>query len=165
MAIDRRIVGKSTGRSRVVVERGPVAAFARAVRDDQAVYSAVSAAREAGFRDVPAPPTYGFSALAYWGAFPDRQPPVEPEATNALADVFGPLAARGGIVLHGEEEFVYHRPICVGDVLVKQGRVVDLYEKESKGKTMTFMVTEDEWRDEATGELVLTTRMNLIHRA
>ena len=50
--------------------------------------------------------------------------------------------AKGGIILHGEQEFLYHRPVFVGDVLVGEGHVVDAYTKESKGKTMTFIVTE-----------------------
>ncbi|MEY2475429.1 MAG: hypothetical protein QOG87_744, partial [Actinomycetota bacterium] len=70
-----------------------------------------------------------------------------------------------GMILHGEQEFTYHRPLSVGDVLVGEGTVVDLYEKESKGKTMTFLVTENAFKDEKTGEPVVTARMNLIHRA
>jgi acyl dehydratase len=70
----------------------------------------------------------------------------------------------GGIILHGEQEFVYHRPVVVGDELRSEGKVADLYTKQSGERTMTFLVTETEYRDEA-GELVLTTRMNLIHRS
>jgi hypothetical protein len=66
-------------------------------------------------------------------------------------------------VLHGEQEFVYHRPIVVGDVLHNEGKVVDYYTKESKGSTMTFIVVEDVYRDDA-GETVLTSRMNLLHK-
>jgi hydroxyacyl-ACP dehydratase HTD2-like protein with hotdog domain len=69
------------------------------------------------------------------------------------------------LVLHGEEEFRYHRPIVVGDVLLGEGRIVDLYEKESKGRTMTFVVTETVWRDEKRNTPVVTERFNLIHRS
>jgi hydroxyacyl-ACP dehydratase HTD2-like protein with hotdog domain len=75
----------------------------------------------------------------------------------------GGLMAKGGIVLHGEEEFTYHQPVVVGDKVTKVGQVVDLYEKAAGDKTMTFLVTEDEYRNQ-DGELVLTARMNLIHR-
>jgi hypothetical protein len=50
-------------------------------------------------------------------------------------------------------------------VLRSEGKVVDAYEKESKGKKMTFVVTETVWSDDQTGEPVLTARFNLIHRA
>jgi hydroxyacyl-ACP dehydratase HTD2-like protein with hotdog domain len=68
-------------------------------------------------------------------------------------------------VLHGEQEFEYHRPVVIGDVLVSEGRITDVYEKESRGKTMTFLVSETRYTDERTGEPVLTSRMNLIHRS
>ena len=73
--------------------------------------------------------------------------------------------ASGGLMLHGEQEFIYHRPIAVGDVLVGKGKIVDAYQKESKGKTMTFFVSETKWSDEATGEPVVTVRYNTICRA
>ena len=165
MAVDKTYIGRSLGKTRIVIERGPVSAFARSVKDESPIYQNPDAARRAGFSNIPAPPTYGFSALGFWGKFPDLQPIPDGSQGNPLAEVFGALAQSGGIVLHGEQEFVYHRPIVVGDVLLGEGRVVDLYEKESKGKTMTFMVTENVFRDEKTGEPVLTTRFNLIHRA
>ena len=104
--------------------------------------------------------------MAHWGAFPETQPQADPEADpQLLAKTMGSLMASGGLVLHGEQEFQYHRPMVVGDVLVGEGRLVDLYEKESKGRTMTFIVMETVYRDDLSGDPVLTTRMNLIHRA
>ena len=52
----------------------------------------------------------------------------------------------------------------VGDVLVGEGTIVDAYTKESKGRTMTFVVTETVWRDDATGEPVVSARLNFMHR-
>jgi len=165
MAVDTSAIGKKTTSSRIVLERGPVSNFAKALKDDNPVYSDPTKAREAGFGHIPAPPTFGF-AMANWGAFGELQPPPDPEADpQLLAKTIGGLMAKGGLVLHGEQEFEYHRPMVVGDVLAGEGRVVDLYEKESKGRTMTFLVMETTYRDDRTGEPVLTTRMNLIHRA
>ena len=78
-------------------------------------------------------------------------------------EVIGKLMANGGIVLHGEQEFTYHRQIVAGDRIQSEGKVVDLYEKPAGDKTMTFLVTENEYRNQ-DGDLVLTARMNLIHR-
>jgi N-terminal half of MaoC dehydratase len=72
--------------------------------------------------------------------------------------------ASGGLMLHGEQEFTYHRPIVVGDILTGGGRIADAYQKESRGRIMTFLVTETEWVDERTGEPVVTSRFNLLHR-
>ena len=50
-------------------------------------------------------------------------------------------------------------------MLVSEGKITDAYQKESKGRTMTFIVQETNWRDDKTGEPVVTARFNLIHRA
>jgi acyl dehydratase len=163
MAVDTSVIGKRTGTSRAVVERGPVANFARALKDESPIYSDDKAAEAAGFSSIPAPPTFGF-CMEHWGKFAEIQPDEVVEG-NPMFETIGKLMAEGGLVLHGEQEFEYHRPIQVGDVLRSVGRVVDAYEKESRGKTMTFVVSETVWTDDRTGEPVLTSRFNLIHRS
>ena len=156
------IIGKPTGTTVVTVERGQLALFADAVKEKSPVYRDVRAAAEAGLPGIPAPPTYPFS-MGNFGVFPELQPEDAPTG-NPMAEVLGPLMAKGGIILHGEQEFTYHRPVMAGDVLVGEGRVADAYRKESKGKTMTFVVVDTVWSDRATGEPVCTSRMNIIHR-
>ncbi len=158
----KSLIGKPTGRSKVVVERGPVTFFAEAVKDEDPIYRDPEAARAAGFSDIPAPPTFPF-VMDHWGKFRELQPKDAPSG-NPLMTALGPLMAKGGLILHGEQEFVYHRPVVVGDVLVGEGKVVDAYQKESKGRTMTFVVTETNWTDES-GQPVVTTRFNIIHRS
>src|SRR2546423_452400 len=164
MALDSSVIGKPTGAHRVTIERGPVSNFARALKDENPVYHDPAAAKAAGFAGIPAPPTWSF-AMQFWGRFAEDQPEDPSRGENPMHKVMGELFAKGGLVLHGEEEFTYHRPIVVGDVLVGEGRIVDLYEKESKGRTMTFVVTETVWRDEKSGEPAVTERFNLIHRS
>jgi acyl dehydratase len=159
----KKIIGKPTGRSKVVVERSAVTNFATAVCDPSPVYSDPRAARQAGLPAIPAPPTFAF-VMSNWGQFPEIQPEDVPTG-NPMGEVLGPLMAKGGLILHGEQEFIYHRPVYVGDVLNGEGKVLDAYTKESKGKTMTFVVTETVWSDDKTGEPVVTTRFNVIHRA
>lgn len=159
----KQVIGKPTSHTKVVIERGPVANFAEAVCDPNPAYRDPEAARQAGFDAIPVPPTFPF-VMETWGAFAEQQPSDRPVG-NPLGEVIGPLMAKGGLILHGEQEFEYHRPVVVGDVLVGEGRITDAYAKESKGRTMTFVVTETVWRDDTTGEPVVTTRFNLIHRA
>jgi acyl dehydratase len=168
------VVGMSTGKSVVTIERGPVTAFAAAVTESSAIYKDASAAQAAGFANIPVPPTYFFSAASQFGAFPEDQPADAVPGRNPLMEVIGGLLAKGGMVLHGEEEFTYHAPVVVGDRITSEGKVVDLYEKRvaprgasapdpAGERTMTFLVTENEYRNQRD-ELVLTARMNLIHR-
>ncbi len=158
----KNLVGKVISKSKVVIERGPVSFFAEAVKSTSPIYRNAEKAKEAGLPGIPAPPTYPFS-MESWGKFQELQPEDAPTG-SPIATVLGPLMAKGGLVLHGEQEFIYHRPIFVGDVLIGVGKVAEAYQKESKGKTMSFVVTETEWTDEKTGELVVTSRFNVLHR-
>jgi hypothetical protein len=156
------IIGKPTGTIVVTVERGQLALFADAVKEVSPIYRDARAAAQAGLAGIPAPPTYPF-VMEHFGAYPELQPTDGPTG-NPMAEVLGPLMANGGLILHGEQEFTYHRPVLAGDVLVGEGKVADAYRKESKGKTMTFVVVETAWREQSTGEAVCTSRMNIIHR-
>jgi acyl dehydratase len=157
------IIGKPTGKSKVVVERGPVSHFAEAVGSTSPIYRNPQAAKAAGLDAIPAPPTWPF-AMEFSGKFEEIQPADAPTG-NPLMGAMGPLMAKGGLILHGEQEFIYHRPVLVGDVLVSEGKITDAYQKESRGKTMTFIVSETTWSDDKTGEPVVTARFNLIHRS
>jgi acyl dehydratase len=157
------MIGRPTGKSKVVVERGPVSHFAEAVGSTSPIYRDLEAAKAAGFKSIPAPPTWPF-AMEFSGKFTELQP-TDAEIASPLLAAIGRVMAHGGLLLHGEQEFIYHRPIEVGDVLIVEGKIADAYQKESKGKTMTFFVTETEWSDEKTGEPVVTAIFNLIHRA
>jgi len=164
MTVDKSVIGKTTSRAAVAVERAPLANFARAVKDDNPVYHSIDAAKAAGFNDIPAPPTFSMAA-SYWGRYPELQAGLEEVKGNPMFEIIGKLMSKGGLVLHGEQEFTYHKPLVAGMTLVGEGTCVDTYERESKGKTMTFVVSETVWRDRATGEPVVSERFNLIHRS
>ena len=62
------------------------------------------------------------------------------------------------------QEFTYHRPVVVGETLHVEGKLTDKYSKQSGERTMTFLVMETVFSDDA-GEPVVTERFNLIHRS
>lgn len=154
------LIGTRTAVSTVVVERGPVSFFADCVFDESPESHLPAAAEAAGHDGVVAPPTFPI-AFDGWGRFPELQ--AEEQGPGMMA-ALAPLMAKGGLILHGEQSFHYHRPVVVGDVLRGEGTIVDAYAKESKGKTMTFVVTETVWSDADSGEPVVTSRFNIIHR-
>jgi N-terminal half of MaoC dehydratase len=162
-AVLKSIIGQPTGKGKVVVERGPVQHFADALLSTSPIYHNPEVARQSGFDNIPAPPTWPF-AMEFSGKFAEMQPADAPTG-SPLMTAMGPLMAKGGMILHGEQEFLYHRPIEVGDVLIGNGVISDVYQKESKGRTMTFICSETTWTEESTGEPVVTARTNLIHRA
>jgi acyl dehydratase len=158
----KSLIGTTTHESTVVVERGPLTVFAEAVLDRDPIYRNADAAAAAGFDGIPAPPTYPF-VMQHWGRFEELQGPSEGHL-DVVSGILGVLLKEGGLILHGEQSFHHHRPIVAGDVLEGKGSVVDAYAKESNGKTMTFIVEETVWRDQASGEPVSSTRFNVIHR-
>ena len=81
-----------------------------------------------------------------------------------MAEVMGSLMATGGMILHGEQEFTYHRAVVVGEKLHQEGIVRDIYQKEKGDRTMTFVVIETTYTD-SSDEVAVTTVMNLLHRS
>lgn len=160
--VDTSAVGNPLPPAVITIERGPVTNFAKAVTDESPIYASREAAREAGFDDVPMPPTFPF-AMANWGGFAEQQPEGH-DTPNPMMKVFGALMKKGGLILHGEQEFIYHGPIVVGDVLTAEGRIKDIYEKPTGDKTMTFIVSEQDYRNQR-GEHVLTQVTTILHRS
>ncbi|MEX3622895.1 MaoC family dehydratase N-terminal domain-containing protein [Viridibacillus arvi] len=66
-------------------------------------------------------------------------------------------------MLHGEQEFIYYRPIRPGDKLHCQMKVSDVYERQGKKGSMEFLVLDTEIKD-PSGELVVISRTNIIYR-
>jgi len=155
MTVDTSAIGTKTGAWRVVLERSVLANFAHAVGDDSPAYRDV---------DAPAPPTFTFAA-PYWAPLSDAQP-ESPTAggANPMHAIMGALHAQGALVLHGEQEFVYHRTPKAGDVLDGVQTITDIYEKDSDSAHMTFIVMETVWTDAHDGVPVVTEKFNLIAR-
>ena len=164
MVTKEEVVGRPTGKATITLERGPVTQFAASVLDKNPIYRRADAARDAGFDDIPVPPTYFFSAATMFGAFPEDQPADANPDTNPTMEIIGSLMSKGGMVLHGEQEFIYHGGDWphVGDTLVGEGSISDVYEKEkSSGGKLEFYVTETTWKNERTGQPVVTTKFTL----
>jgi acyl dehydratase len=148
----------------VTVEHGPVQFFATAVGDDSRPYRSAAASAACGLDGIPVPPTYVFAA-ANWGAFADQQPPPPADSTSLVELIALLRNGRKGVVLHGEQEFVYYRPVRVGDVLHVDGYVECLEEKSaSDGRPgMSVMVVRTDYRD-ASARLLTTARATYLFR-
>ena len=165
MAVDTSVIGKPTGAWRVVLDRAVLANFAKSVGDSSPVYQREEAVKAAGLTEVPAPPTFTFAA-PYWSSFRPDDQPADPTggAGNPMHSIMGGLFAQGALVLHGEQEFTFHRTPVAGDVLDGLQTITDIYEKETDNARMTFVVMETAWTDAASREPVVTERFNLIAR-
>ena len=137
--------GTELGSQRIVIEQGPVRAFAAAVLDDPGRYAGDGA---------PTPPTWPF-VMPYWGSL---------GAGGAAGLPMDRLRGPGRMILHGEQEFEFTRPPRVGETLTGTGRIADVYEKDTSSATMEFYVREVAWAD-ADGNPVVTDRFTMIVRA
>lgn len=137
--IDTKWIGHELPASVLPIERTRLQFFAKAIGEDNPVYRDREAAQQAGYPDLPAPPTFLFAAELDSGAV-DR----------LLADLQIPLSK----LLHGEQGFTYHRPACVGDVVTVRSKITDIYNK--KGGALEFVVKTSRatnQRDELVAEL------------
>jgi peroxisomal enoyl-CoA hydratase 2 len=138
----------------LVVEAGKVEEFARAVKDDNPVHRDRELAVEQGLSGIPAPLT--FTRTAYF-------PRYRPDGVSKIRPFDLGFDRRYSV--HGEQEYEYHRPVVVGDVLSGEMTLAEVYQREgSRGGTMTFAECELEYYDE-NDEQVVTVRITIIETA
>lgn len=126
--VDQSAVGHRFTPVTARVEPGRLRYFLNTLGEQNPVYRAPEAARAAGFARTPIPPTYLFCLEMM-----DAEDPFE-----MLTALDIDLAR----VLHGEQSFVYHAPVLVGDTLTFRPRVASVTEK--KGGALTLIVIECE---------------------
>ena len=104
MPLNRDLIGRTyEGGGSFEVSREHIRQFARAIGDDNPVYTDPEAARALGHPDVIAPPTF---LITVGASMIGRGPITDPE-----------LGLNYSLVVHGEQRFVHHRPARPGDVL------------------------------------------------
>jgi hypothetical protein len=147
----------------MTVERFPVEAthimmFARAIGDPNPAYSDPDSAEARAVGGVVAPPTFAMAGSQFDPDNPLRPKPGEPWFGSGR-EPSGATRESGGM-LHAEQVFEYHQPLRAGMELSSSEREGKTWEKESKrGGRLRFAETITEFRDVATGELVVTATM------
>jgi acyl dehydratase len=113
--LDVRHIGHPLTGGTVQIEKGRLRFFAKATGQIDRVYVDEEAALLAGYRSLPAPPTFLFC--------------LEMEAcgSNQLCTLFD---IDIGQLLHGEQHFAYQAPAVAGDTLNFDGRISEVYHKK-----------------------------------
>jgi acyl dehydratase len=125
------------------VSREKIREFAGAIGDENPVYVDPQAANALGYPDVIAPPTFAII--------------VSVGAGEGL--IFDPaLGLDYGLVVHGEQKFIHHRPIRPGDSLSAATRVDDI--RDAGRNELMTIVTELT----ADGEQVCTAINTIVSR-
>jgi acyl dehydratase len=136
MPLDQSFIGRSYEFPPYLVGREKIREFATAIGADDPLHHDVEAAKAAGYPDVVAPPTF----------------PIV-RTLHALGEVVldPALGIDYGRVVHGDQRFVYERPVVAGDELV----VVTHIEEIMTRRGNDFLNTRQEVRTTG-GELVVT---------
>jgi acyl dehydratase len=144
--IDKSVIGKEYPPFTVEVEKRWVRSFAEAIGETNPIYFDESVARAAGYRSLPAPPTFPFAVI------------MDRNQSFMILDELGIDKRRA---MHGEQSFVYHADLCAGDVVTGRQTVVDVYDK--KNGALEFLVT-DIRLDNQRGEHVCDLRTTVVVR-
>jgi acyl dehydratase len=123
--IDPKHIGRTTTPQTVDVEKGRLKFFAKAIGETDPVYFDEAAAKQAGHKSLPAPPTFAFC--------------LEME-TNSLWDNIAAMGVPVGKILHGSQSFSYLAPIYAGDQITFVTKVSNIYAK--KGGALEFIVED-----------------------
>ncbi len=144
MPLNQSLKGKEYKEVSFPVERDRVLQFADAIGEDHPVFRDREAARAAGYEEQLAPPTFVT---------------VMQIMTSGQVVLDQDLGLNYALVVHGEQEYEWHRPVQVGDVLTAIPRIADIY---AKGPN-EFLVIEAQIRD-ASGQTVVVGRSTLLSR-
>lgn len=147
-------IGKKTPPWTFEVTSTSVRAFARGVGYTDPVYYDLDAAKKAGYRNLPAPPTYLGTAVFIPGKSDDtfsRPLHKAPKVNHGLKNI-----------LDGGTEIEYFRDICAGDTLSAVIKLSGLKIKKSKllGK-MLIIRTETRYTN-SDGEIVAIQKRHTI---
>jgi acyl dehydratase len=127
--MERRHIGHVTRPSLAVIDAWRVQLWCQAIGETDPVYTDPQAARAAGHRACPVPPTYLKA--------------VEGDHCTS-AELLQMLKVPLQGVLHAEQHFTQHIPVYVGDTLEVSRQIVDIYDK--KEGAFTFIVVDSFYR-------------------
>lgn len=122
-AVSPTAVGRRFAPVTATVEAGRLRYFLNTLGETGPLFRSPQAAQDAGLPGCPIPPTYLFCLEM-----------MDAERPFAFLEDLGIDLAR---ILHGEQSFTYHQPVCVGDSLHFVTTVDSVTDK--KGGAMTLI--------------------------
>lgn len=143
MPVETKAVGKEYPATTYEVGLEKIREYASAVGQGEVVHHDRDAAKEAGFRDVVAPPMF---TVVY----------SSPAMGPAILDP--DVGINFGAMVHGGQEFVWGEPVCAGDVITTQAKVTEIFEKDGKG----FYVFESVSTNQNGDEVARGTWTNIV---
>ncbi len=131
-----------------MVERGKIRELVEAIGDDNPIYKNAEAAREKGYKNIVAPPTFAFVSVMWSGVF-----------LRAIND----LGIEFARIMHAEQGYEYYNEIFPGDTLIGVMEVKEIIEKKGKSGDLDFIQFENTYTNQHD-ELVLREEILLVER-
>ncbi len=144
--LSKDLVGTKLEAFSIDVERGKIKEFCQAIGETNPIYTDVAAAKEAGYEDTPAPPTFQTS-FAFWGVGFDE-----------FWEGLGKLGIDTTRLLHMKEEYEYVKPLYPGMTIHSQAEIVDV-----KIGKMNMVTMRNEYKDDK-GEVCIKADMAIVIR-
>ena len=144
--LDKSKIGHQFDPFDIEIEKGRLSMFANAIGETNPIYSDESAAIAAGYRTLPAPPTFPFT--------------IELDGPELLP-VLRLLDMDIARLLHGSQEFEYFDTIYAGDTVTVSVTLVDLFDK--KAGALEFLVLESTFTNQ-TGNVVAKAINTLVYQ-
>jgi len=151
-----KLIGKTGDTVIMEVERGAIKRLADAVGDFNPLYWDDEYARHSRYGSIIAPPGF-FGWPTKW---PEMGPTFSKLREEMLLTISKSGFPRG---LDGGIEYEFFAPVRAGDTLAALPKIINVYERESKGGTMLFSVTENTYTNQ-NGTIVAKARQTMIHR-
>lgn len=145
--LDRAKIGEVFPTFVVPVETGRLRFFAKSIGEKNPIYTDESAARDAGYKALPAPPTFPMVLDM------ESDTDLPPEVEVLKMDV--------GRILHGSQEFEYFGQVYAGDDISVSRKLVDVFDK--KNGALEFVVTETSYTNQEH-QLLAKARCTLVYR-
>jgi acyl dehydratase len=141
--VDDSAQGKTFPPFTYEVGKEKIREYAHAVGEDNPVYFDRERAREAGFRDIVAPPMFAvvYSAGSVGPAV------LDPEVGIDFA-----------MLVHGSQEFAWGEPVCAGDMVTTETVLDDISERGGMG----FYVFKSVSKNQEGQEVVRGTWTNIV---
>ncbi|WP_054636087.1 MaoC family dehydratase N-terminal domain-containing protein [Thalassobacillus sp. C254] len=136
----KSVIGKKSSKVKNTVERGMVKRFAEAIGDPHPIYIDEETGAKSRYQCNIAPPTF-------------------PRAFD-YGEISGLDLPKKGLI-HGEQNYHYERPLCIGEELYCYFEVNNYYEKDGKNGLMGFLVIK-RYGEDPNGTLIFTEEMTAI---
>jgi len=144
MPLNYELKGKEYEEVAFSIDRDHVVRFCDSIGEDNPIFRDPGAAKEAGYDEQLAPPTF-ITAMQI--------------QTSGQVVLDQELGLNYSMVVHGEQEYEYARPLKVGENLTATPRIADMYSRGSN----EFLIIASEIKDEA-GQTVAVARSTILSR-